>query len=245
MYESLNAAGYGAQVKLIGVGKSQHMTSLDNWTNGNDASVCADQSGFAGYAAWNDWGAAQRDIFVLDHEGNVVLHENITGGLPSDLESLVIELISQIPGECNPDLMCGEAVTCCDGLLYPTTCCSENCDEPIGECGECEDGEFDNSNPCNPMECWDGQWYEIVIDCAEPMGVPCEGGVYIPPAEGECCSICIIFGDLSGDSIINILDVVAMVNLVLSGGYHEVADMNSDGTLNVLDIVSLVNIILS
>jgi hypothetical protein len=34
-----------------------------------------------------------------------------------------------------------------------------------------------------------------------------------------------------------------MVNLVLSGGYDEVADMNSDGALNVLDIVSLVNII--
>ena len=122
---------------------------------------------------------------------------------------------------------------------------AENCDEPIGECSECENGEIDNSNPCNPMECWDGQWYEIIIDCAEEMGVPCEGGIYLPPAEGECCSTCIPLGDLSGDGIINVLDVVAMVNLVLSGGYDEVADMNEDGTLNVLDIVSLVNIILS
>ncbi len=76
------------------------------------------------------------------------------------------------------------------------------------------------------------------------MGVPCEGGVYIPPAEGECCSICISLGDISGDGIVNVLDVVAMVNLVLSGGYDEVADMNSDGTLNVLDVVLLVGIIL-
>lgn len=242
VYESLNGAGYGSQVKLIGIGKSQHIASLDNWTSGNNASVCADQSP---YSTWNDWGAAQRDLYILDYEGNVMFHENVSGGIPADLQSLVIDLIEQIPADCNPDLVCGEAITCCNGLQYPTTCCSENCDEPMGECGECVDGEFNNDNPCNPMECWNGEWIEIVIDCAEQMGVPCDGGVYIPPADGECCSICIILGDLSGDDTINILDVVAMVNLVLSGAYYEVADMNGDGTLNVLDIVSLVNIILS
>ncbi len=244
MYEDLVSSGYD-QVKLIGVGKSQHMNWLSNWTDDNDASVCADQSGFAGYATWNEWDASQRDLFILNHEGNVVFHENVTGGIPNNLASIIIDLVSQITGECNPDLMCGEAITCCDGLLYPTTCCAENCDEPIGECNaECEDGEFDNSNPCNPLECWDGQWYEIIIDCAEQMGVPCEDGVYIPPAEGECCSICMLLGDLSGDGIVNVLDVVAMVNLVLSGGYNVVADLNSDGTLNVLDVVLLVGIIL-
>ena len=232
-------------MKLIGVGKSQHMSSLGNWTEGNDASVCADQSGFAGYAAWNEWEASQRDLFILNHEGTLVFHENVTGGLPSDLESLVIDLVSQIPGDCNPDLMCGEATTCCDGLLYPTTCCSENCDEPIGECGEeCIDGEVNNDNPCNPMECWGGEWIEIIIDCPEGMGIPCESGVYIPPAEGECCSTCILLGDISGDGIINVLDVVAMVNLVLSGSYDTVADLNSDEVLNVLDVVLLVGIIL-
>ena len=233
------------QVKLIGVGKSQHMNWLDNWTDNMNASVCADPSGFAGYTTWNDWGAAQRDLFVLDHEGNVMLHENVTGGLPSDLESLVIDLISQIPGDCDPDLMCGEAITCCDGLLYPTTCCSENCDEPIGECGECIDGEINNDNPCNPMECWEGQWIEIIIDCAEQMGVPCEGGVYVAPPEGVCCSTCVQYGDSNDDGLVNVLDVVAMVNLVLSGGYDEVTDMNSDGILNVLDVVLLVGIILN
>ena len=222
------------------MGKAQHMSSLNNWTNGNDASVCADNSP---YPTWSEWGAAQRDLYVLDHSGNLILHQNITSGFPNNLESLIIDLIEQIP-DCDPELMCGEAITCCNGLLFPTTCCAENCDEPIGECGECEDGEIDNSNPCNPWECWDGQWYEIIIDCPEGMGIPCEGGIYIPPAEGDCCSICISLGDISGDGIVNVLDVVAMVNLVLSGGYDEVADMNGDGTLNVLDVVLLVGIIL-
>ena len=211
LYGNLVSDGYD-QVKLIGVGKSQHMSSLGNWTNGNDASVCADQSP---YPTWNGWNAAQRDLYVLDHEGNVVLHENVTGAIPNNLESLIIDLVSQIPGDCNPDLACGEAITCCDGLLFPTTCCAENCDEPIGECGECEDGAIDNSNPCNPWECWNGQWYEIIIDCPEGMGIPCEEGIYIPPAEGDCCSICTSLGDISGDGIVNVLDVVLLVGIIL------------------------------
>jgi len=209
LYKDLVSSGYD-QVKLIGVGKSQHMSSLGNWTDGNDASVCADQSGFAGYAAWNEWGAAQRDLFVLDHEGNLMFHENVTGGIPDNLGSIIIDLVSQIPGD-----------------------------------SECTDGEVNNDNPCNPWECWDGEWIEIIIDCPEGTGIPCEGGVYIPPAEGDCCSICISLGDISGDGIVNVLDVVAMVNLVLGGGgYDEVADMNGDGTLNVLDVVLLVGVIL-
>ena len=205
MYENLVSNGYD-QVKLIGVGKSQHMNWLDNWTDGNDASVCADQSP---YPTWNEWGADQRDLYILDHEGNVQFHENVTGGIPNNLESIIIDLVSQIPGE-----------------------------------SECTDGEINNDNPCNPWECFDGEWIQMIIDCAEQMGFPCEGGVYIPPAEGECCSICILLGDLSGDGIVNVLDVVAIVNLVLSGEYDEVADMNVDGTLNVLDVVLLVGIIL-
>ena len=38
------------------------------------------------------------------------------------------------PTPCIPDLVCGQAVTCCDGRLYPTTCCDINCDDEIGIC---------------------------------------------------------------------------------------------------------------
>ena len=221
------------------------MNWFDNWTNGNDAPVCADQSGFAGYAAWNEWEASQRDLFILNHEGTLVFHENVTGGIPNNLGSFIIDLVSQIPGDCNPDLACGEAITCCDGLLFPTTCCAENCDEPIGECGECEDGEIDNSNPCNPMECYDGQWIEIIIDCAEWTGIPCDGGIYVAPPEDVCCSTCVQYGDMNQDGSLNVLDVVTIVSLALDQSYNAVADINNDGVINVLDIVLLVGIILS
>ena len=115
--------------------------------------------------------------------------------------------------DCNPDLMCGGAITCVDGLLYPTTCGPDNCDDPIGECeeDECENGEVNNENPCNPFECFDGQWYEIVIDCAEEMGVPCENGEYVDPPEGECCSICIEYDD-NAEAILFLDNVAAVSN---------------------------------
>ena len=35
---------------------------------------------------------------------------------------------------CDPSLACGAAITCVDGLEYPTTCGPRNCDLPIGLC---------------------------------------------------------------------------------------------------------------
>ncbi len=51
-------------------------------------------------------------------------------------------------------------------------------------------------------------------------------------------------GDLNQDQQINILDVVILVNLVLSSSYIEAGDINNDGILNVLDVIQLINIIL-
>jgi len=280
LYEGLLNDGYN-NVKLVGIGKAQHMSSLANWTSSNDASVCADASD---NNTWSQWGAGQRELFVLDHLGNVVLEQNITSGLPSNLEELIIQLLNEMPdcdpdlfcgeaitcwddgllypttcgpencdesiglcSDCNPDLICGGALTCVNGLLYPTTCGPDNCDEPIDTCGdeECVDGEVNNENPCNPMECYDGQWFEIVIDCAEQMGVPCGGGVYVSPPEGVCCSTCVQFGDVNGDNALNVTDIVQIINIILSDGYNEVADVNQDGGVNVVDVVVIVNILLN
>ena len=53
-------------------------------------------------------------------------------------------------------------------------------------------------------------------------------------------------GDLNGDDSVDILDVVMLVNYILSGDNSELdgADINNDGDVNVLDVVALVNIIL-
>jgi hypothetical protein len=53
-----------------------------------------------------------------------------------------------------------------------------------------------------------------------------------------------ILGDINGDGIPNILDLVSLVNLILSDDYIDTGDLNEDGTLNILDVVLLANLIL-
>ena len=52
-------------------------------------------------------------------------------------------------------------------------------------------------------------------------------------------------GDINSDGVLDILDVIAIINLVLSAQYDEMADVNYDGSLNVMDVVIVVNTILN
>ncbi len=53
-----------------------------------------------------------------------------------------------------------------------------------------------------------------------------------------------LVGDVNADGVVNILDVVQLVNMVLSDEYNASADLNNDGVINILDVVLLVNFIL-
>ena len=96
MYDSYKEQGL--PVELIGIGKDTHISYSSNWTNNNNAPVCAEESPFS---TWTNWGASQRDLFVLDQFGNVVLEQNITSGLPNDLQELITDLLdpSVVPCE--------------------------------------------------------------------------------------------------------------------------------------------------
>tara|TARA_B100001250_G_C19303243_1_gene572856 strand:+ start:97 stop:567 length:471 start_codon:yes stop_codon:yes gene_type:complete len=54
-----------------------------------------------------------------------------------------------------------------------------------------------------------------------------------------------ILGDLNGDAIVNIQDVILVVSLVVNSDYNSIADLNLDSIVNILDIVQIVNIILN
>ena len=85
------------------------MGSLSNWTNSNNTPVTADEGSFP---VWDSWGAGQRDLYLLDADGQVVLHENISSGLPSNLEEMVIDLV--------PTSSCDEGFV--EILDIPNTC---------------------------------------------------------------------------------------------------------------------------
>ncbi len=52
-------------------------------------------------------------------------------------------------------------------------------------------------------------------------------------------------GDINEDGILNVLDLVSVVNMILTGeDMNQNADMNEDGTVNILDVVMLANMIL-
>lgn len=92
--------GYDDKIKLFGIGKTQHQTSLSNWTNGNNTSVCMDIS--PENLVWNNWDANQRDLFILDYQGNLISQQNISSGLPNDLQNSLLNLIEQIPNDQIP-----------------------------------------------------------------------------------------------------------------------------------------------
>jgi hypothetical protein len=55
-----------------------------------------------------------------------------------------------------------------------------------------------------------------------------------------------ILGDINGDGNLDVLDIVALINIILSGSEpNPLGDMNGDGVYNVLDVVMLASIIIS
>ena len=96
--------------------------------------------------------------------------------------------------------------------------------------------ELDNSDiqTIKIDEYLDGGWseYDQNISDHRPVALKLDFGTSIN-------------GDVNQDGDVNILDVVSMVNIVLSGEYNNLADFNNDGAVDVLDIVQLVNLILN
>ena len=53
-----------------------------------------------------------------------------------------------------------------------------------------------------------------------------------------------IEGDIDGDGEVTILDIVLIVNCILSNDCDDCSDLNYDGSVDVLDIMIMVNLVL-
>ena len=54
-----------------------------------------------------------------------------------------------------------------------------------------------------------------------------------------------ILGDVNGDQVVNVQDIILIVNMVLANDNNSSGDINADGIVNILDVVQIVNIILN
>ena len=125
--------------------------------------------------------------------------------------------------------------------------------EPYAQCidGSCTSAYCMSDNPAGCFQTGCDEGYECIVDPNEcvPSTCFCDGfyGSWYCTEDcgGGSCVEADLLGDLNGDGQINVVDIVAAVNLILNGQYHAMGDMNGDDMLNVVDIIMIVNIILN
>ena len=105
-------------------------------------------------------------------------------------------------------------------------------------------GDGSYSNSMAPIHTYDtGGAYEVRLTITNIYGVESDPHVETIDLQSG------LAGDVNGDSVLNILDIVLVVNFILSADTPSASeflasDLNGDGILNILDIVTLTNLIL-
>ena len=154
----------------------------------------------------------------------------------------------------------------CIDMGTPYFSYDNNCEE--GYVHDCHDGECWPQSWIGDGWCDNSAYYGVVLTCYQNDGGDCGdpslGGEYslddfqmiINMSEDEynylAPDMCafefgesdIILGDLNGDGDINVMDVVNLVNVILTDSFNPNGDFNVDGFNNVMDVVALINIIL-
>ena len=86
--------------------------------------------------------------------------------------------------------------------------------------------------------------YQVLDDnsyCELLLNIPSTSSQYLTNL--DCIDS--IIGDINGDLIVNVQDIILTVNLILNNEYNILGDINLDNAVDVLDIVQLINIILN
>ena len=159
-------------------------------------------------------------------------HYTVNDNYPEDeVASLASQWLDEDCMEWVCDCMDLPYAQCVNGTCTPSYC---NGDNPAG-CFEtgCDEGyECVIGDECIPSSCFcdgiDGSEWSCTEDCG--------GGV---------CQPMQLSGDLNNDGLVNVIDVVTLVNIILTNeGDSQYSDINNDGLTNVIDVVLLVSIIL-
>ena len=207
VYENLINNNY-TQVKLFGIGYGSQSNYVGNWANSNQfSSICHDEPN---NSTFSSWGASQRDFYILDHEGNLVLEQNISSGLPSNLESIIINLINNIPSQ--PE--CNEGDTLNDNPCSPAQCINGTWNELIIDCPEQTGIPCGNGLYLSPSE------NECCSICTTYGDLNSDSALNVSDVvliinlilTNQYSAI----ADINSDSTLNVTDVVLLINTIIS-----------------------------
>ena len=187
---------------------------------------------FDGYSGNNlhcnwGWGGSSNGYYNL----------STMGGFPDD-QAVILGILPQMPDpialfeyEVND-----ETVTFIDlsSIVNEITISTWNWDFGDGNTSSLSTPEYTYQN---------GGEYEVTLVVTNMYGMISEPHTEIILIQSD------MQGDVNGDSVLNILDIVIILNFVLgndtpTASEFSVADLNNDGLLNILDIVTLTNLIL-
>ena len=206
---------------------------------GNDGSIFLTGHTLSGTANWDTY------TIKLDNDGNIIWDQKVgnpRGFNPQYIHDEAWGIKATSDGGCVTIAGTGDE--------YSYSECNGN------DCSDTWNAyliKFDN----NGLVEWDVTYssldlFNYVYDWAgEDIDLTNDGGAIIAIDNGQFGFLKIsniqnnLLGDINGDSLIDILDVVLLVNVIL--GLDEVieSDINQDSQTNILDVVQLVNIILN
>lgn len=52
-------------------------------------------------------------------------------------------------------------------------------------------------------------------------------------------------GDLNGDDVVNVMDIMEIIDLMVAGSYHADADLNGDSVVDMMDIVEIIDLMIA
>ena len=167
--------------------------------------------------------------------------------------------ISECDDYCEIGCFCNDGYIFSDGT-YSDCILLDECTLPGNQCIINGEIGFLDCDFC----CWDTLLFSWLGDgyCDQFGGCGWEGPQFDCPEFGYDCGDCditwdgddplglcfdcpdTIEGDLNFDGYINILDVVVLVNCIISNDCNSCFDINYDGVINIVDIILIITSIL-